>query len=56
MGKWPGSETEHSLPSSAEVKNSWSDTSTPPYVFKAWYLVTHKDNFTFTLGNDMQFH
>jgi hypothetical protein len=26
--KWPGSETDHSLPSSAETKNAWSYTST----------------------------
>jgi hypothetical protein len=25
-----------------------SYTSTPPYVFMAWYLVKHRDNFTFT--------
>jgi len=25
----PGSETDHSLPSLAEVKNAWSYTSTP---------------------------
>jgi hypothetical protein len=28
--KWPGREADHSLPSSAEVKNAWSYTSTPP--------------------------
>jgi hypothetical protein len=28
--KWQGRETDHSLPSSAEVKNAWSYTSTPP--------------------------
>jgi len=26
---------------SAEVKNSWSYTSTPPYVLMLWYLVKH---------------
>jgi len=26
----PGREADHSLPSSAEVKNAWSYTSTPP--------------------------
>jgi hypothetical protein len=36
-------------PSSAEVKNAWSYTSTPQYVFMAWCLVKHRDNFTFTL-------
>jgi len=33
--------------SSAEVKNAWSYTSTPQYVFIAWCLVKHRDNFTF---------
>jgi hypothetical protein len=28
--KQPGREADHSLPSSAEVKNEWSHTSTPP--------------------------
>jgi hypothetical protein len=27
--KWPGRETDHSSPSSAEVKNAWSYTYTP---------------------------
>jgi hypothetical protein len=35
-------------PSSAEVKNAWSYTSIPQYVFMAWCLVKHRDNFTFT--------
>jgi hypothetical protein len=26
----------------------WSYTSTPQYVFMAWCLVKHRDNFTFT--------
>jgi hypothetical protein len=34
------------LTSSAEVKNAWSYTSTPQYVFMAWCLVKHRD-FTF---------
>jgi hypothetical protein len=29
-----------------EVKNAWRYTSTPPYVFRAWCLVKHRDNFT----------
>jgi hypothetical protein len=33
--KRPGRETDHSLPTSAEVKNTWIYTSTPPYVFVA---------------------
>jgi len=28
--KWPGREVNHSLPSSAEVKNEWSYVSTLP--------------------------
>jgi hypothetical protein len=28
--KWPGREADHSPPSSDEVKNAWSYTSTPP--------------------------
>jgi hypothetical protein len=42
-------EADHSPPSSAEVKNSWSYTSTPQYVFVAWFLVKHRNNFTLTL-------
>jgi hypothetical protein len=34
-----GREADHSPPSSAEVKNAWSYTSTPQYVFMAWCLV-----------------
>jgi hypothetical protein len=29
----------HSPPCSAEVKNAWSYTFTPPYVFTAWFLI-----------------
>jgi hypothetical protein len=46
-GSFPGGKADHSSPSSAEVKNAWSCTSTPPYVFMAWCLVKHRDNFTF---------
>jgi hypothetical protein len=44
--KWPWREADHSPPSSAEVKNAWSCTSNPQYVFMAWCLVKHRDNFT----------
>jgi hypothetical protein len=47
--KRPGREADYSPPSSAEVKNEWSYTSTPQYVFVAWCLVKHTDNFTFFL-------
>jgi hypothetical protein len=46
--KMLGREADHSPLSSAEFKNAWSCTSTPPYIFMAWYLFKHRDNFTFT--------
>jgi hypothetical protein len=46
--KRPGREADLSPPSSAEVKNAWSYTCTPEYVFMAWCLVKHRDNFIFT--------
>jgi hypothetical protein len=46
--KRPGREADHSPPSSAEVKNAWSYTSTPRNVFMAWCLVKHRGKFTFT--------
>jgi hypothetical protein len=33
--KQPGREADHSTPTSANVKNTWIYTSTPPYVFMA---------------------
>jgi hypothetical protein len=47
--KWPGHEADNSPPSSPEVKNAWSYTSTPLYVFMAWCLVKHWEKFTFYL-------
>jgi hypothetical protein len=44
--KRPGREADHSPPSSAEVKNAWSYTSTPQFVFIAWCLVKHRHKFT----------
>jgi hypothetical protein len=41
----PGREAENSPPSSAEVKNAWSYTSTSPYFYMAWSLIKHRDNF-----------
>jgi hypothetical protein len=43
--KQPEREAGHSTPSSAEVKSAWSYTSTPQYVFMAWCLAKHRDNF-----------
>jgi hypothetical protein len=34
--KRPGREADHSHPSSAEVKKSWSYTSIPQYAFMVW--------------------
>jgi hypothetical protein len=36
--KRQGRESDHSPPSSAKVKNSWSYTFSPSYVFVAWCL------------------
>jgi hypothetical protein len=41
-----GRDGDRSPPSSAEVKNEWSYTSTLPILFMAWCLVKHGDNFT----------
>jgi hypothetical protein len=41
-------EADHSPPSSAEVKNVWSYTSTPPIHLHVWCLAKNRDNFTFT--------
>jgi hypothetical protein len=40
--KWSGREADHLRPSSAEVKNAWSCTSTPQYAFTVWCLVKHR--------------
>jgi hypothetical protein len=44
--KRPGREAEHLPPSSAEVKNAWSYTSTQQYTFIAWCLVKNKHKAT----------
>jgi hypothetical protein len=48
--KRPGRGADQSPPSSAKVKDTWSYTSTPHYVFMVWCLVKHRDNFTFTFS------
>jgi hypothetical protein len=50
QGTFPGGEgkaveDDHSSPTNPEVKNAWSYTSTPPYIFMAWSLVKHRGNF-----------
>jgi hypothetical protein len=44
--KQPWREADLSHPSRAEVKNTWSYTSTFPYFLVLWYLVKRGDNFT----------
>jgi hypothetical protein len=36
---WPWREADHSLRSSADVKNAWSYTSAPQYTFMEWCSV-----------------
>jgi hypothetical protein len=43
--RWPEHEADHSPPSSAEVKNEWSYTPTPPLCLQGM----HRDNFTVTI-------
>jgi hypothetical protein len=38
--KRQGREADHSFPTSAEVKKMWIYTSTPPYAFIAYYLIS----------------
>jgi hypothetical protein len=45
--KRPGREADHSPPCSAEFKNVWSYTSTPPIGLHGVVLPKHGDNFTF---------
>jgi hypothetical protein len=45
-----GRQADNSSPSSAEVKNVWSYTSTSPYIFMALCLSKHTDIFTFHLS------
>lgn len=37
-------EADHSSPSKAESKNTWSITYTAPYVFRQWCLIQHRKN------------
>jgi len=43
-----GCEADNLPPSSAEVKNTWSDTSSLPHVFILWCVVKHRGKFIFT--------
>jgi hypothetical protein len=44
--KCPGREADHSLLSSAEVKNGRVIPPLPPYVLMVWCLIKRRDNFT----------
>jgi hypothetical protein len=41
--KRTGHEAGRSPPTSADVKNEWRSTSTPPHFFMAWYLIRYMD-------------
>jgi hypothetical protein len=41
----PGREADTLPPSRTEIKNTWSYTFIPQYVFMAWHLVKSRDNF-----------
>jgi hypothetical protein len=47
--KWLGCEADHSPPSSAEINNAWSNTSTPQYTFIAWCSVKKSTGTTLPL-------
>jgi hypothetical protein len=47
--KPPERETDHSLPSNAEVRKAWSYTSTPNTLSWRGAQLKHRDNFTFYL-------
>jgi hypothetical protein len=49
-------EADHTAPSSAEIKHTWSYTSTPPYIFTAWCLLKHRDNFIFSKSSIRKFY
>jgi len=46
--KGAGVESDHLHPFTAKVKNIWSYTFTPLYIFMEWYLVKCRGNFSFT--------
>jgi hypothetical protein len=47
IGGWDKA-AHHSPSFSAVVKNAWSYTSIPPYIFIAWWLIKLRDNFVVT--------
>jgi len=52
----PGYEYDHSPPSSAEVTDAWSYTSTPPIRLRGCYCILHTHTHTHThLFKQLQF-
>jgi hypothetical protein len=52
--KKPGSEDDHSSPTSAEAKKTWIYTSTPPYVFMEQCLISQtQGKFYLTICSGM---
>jgi len=49
----PFSREGGSKASTDEVKNVWTYTSTPPYIFMARRLVKHRDNFNFSFASPL---
>jgi hypothetical protein len=40
--KWLGCEANHSPPSTADIKNAWIYSPTPPHTFKVWCLINQE--------------
>jgi len=53
---WLGHGADHSPSSSAEIKNMWSYTSIPQYIFMAQCLVKYRDNFTLCFSVSLQYN
>jgi hypothetical protein len=47
--KRPGREADHSPPTTGEVKKTWLYTSTPPYAFMAWCLISQVEEQLYLL-------
>jgi hypothetical protein len=52
--KRPGRKVDQLPPSSAEVKNAWSYTSTSPYVLRALCFFKRKDNFILPTSENVE--
>jgi hypothetical protein len=47
--KQPSHESDCTFLSGAMVQNAWSYTSIPPYIFIPFFLIKHRDKFSFYL-------